>query len=372
MKKIIVPALLIVAALSACKDKKIFKIAGKIEHPAQKEVYLLEADSTNVKVVDSTQLTEQNEFVFKKAAPFANLYKIKNSEQEFDLIAENGNDIDFKTDLADSSHNYTTSGSEDSEKIREYNRISNIYSAKNSKLATEYQQAATAKGANADSVLKKYLPVFEGNMAALSAEVLKFVNANRSSLAGFYAAMSLDQMKYEKELVAYADDIKGKFAGNLAVAQFVKHMELVKPVSVGRTAPDFSITGLDGKTIKLADYKGKYVMLDFWASWCVPCRKENPNVVKLYQQYHAKGLNIIGISLDENKASWQKAINDDHLTWTHGSELQNFNGATVQRYQVQAIPSNFILGPDGKIIAKNVTGNDLAVFFAKTFAAAKQ
>lgn len=112
-------------------------------------------------------------------------------------------------------------------------------------------------------------------------------------------------------------------------------------------------------------------MLDFWASWCVPCRKENPNVVKLYQQYHPKGLNILGVSLDEKKDAWQKAISDDKLVWAHASELQNFNGPTVQKYGVQAIPSNFIIDPNGKIIAKNITGNDLAMFFAKTFYVAK-
>ncbi len=370
MKKIFIPAVLL-AAFAGCTDKKSFKIEGKIEHPAQQEVYLLEADSTSVHVIDSAKLSEQNTFEFKKTTPFANLYKIKNGDQEFDLIAENGNSIDFKTDFANPDHSYTTSGSEDSEKIREYNRISNIYTAKNTKLANEYQEAAAAKGVNQDSVLKKYLPSFEQNMAGLSAEILKFVDQNKNSLAGFYAAMALDQMKYEKELVAYADDIKGKFKGNPAVNQFVKHMELVKPVSVGHQAPDFSIPGIDGKTIKLADYKGKYVMLDFWASWCVPCRKENPNVVKLYQQYHPKGLEIIGISLDEKKDAWQKAVNDDRLVWAHGSELQNFNGPTVQKYQVQAIPSNFVLDPAGKIIAKNVTGSDLAALFANTFPAAK-
>ena len=367
MKKLIIPALVAVAALNSCKDKNTFTIEGKIEHPAQQKVYLLEADSTNLHVIDSAILSEQNQFVFKKPAPFANLYKIKNGDQEFDFIAENGTDIEFKTDLADPNHNYTTSGSEDSEKIREYNRISNVYTAKNSKLASEYEEAAAAKGANQDSVLKKYLPSFEQNMASLSNEILKFVDANKNSLASFYAAMSLDQMKYEKELVQYADQLKGKFKGNQAVNQFVKHMELVKPVSVGHQAPDFSIPGIDGKPVKLADYKGKYVMLDFWASWCVPCRKENPNVVKLYQQYHSKGLNIVGVSLDEDKSVWQKAITDDGLSWAHGSELQNFNSPAVQRYQVQAIPSNFILDPSGKIIAKNITGNDLSAFFAKTF-----
>ena len=367
MRKIIVPAFAALAFLTACSDKNSFKIEGQIEHPAQQKVFLLEADSTNVRVIDSVQLSEQNKFVFKKSTPFANLYKIKNGDQEFDLIAENGNDIDFKTDLSDPNHNYTVSGSEDSEKIKEYNRISNIYTAKNTKLANQYQAEAGAKGVNQDSVLKKYLPSFEKNMADLSTEILNFVDKNKNSLAGFYAAMALDQMKYEKELVAYADGLGNKFKGNQAVEQFKKHMALLKPVSVGHAAPDFSVPGIDGKTIKLSDYKGKYVMLDFWASWCVPCRKENPNVVKLYQQYHPKGLNIVGISLDEDKAAWQKAVNDDRLTWAHGSELQNFNGPVVQRYQVQAIPSNFIIGPNGNIVAKNITGNDLAAFFAKTF-----
>ncbi len=367
MKKIIVPAIAAATFFIACSDKKSFKIEGQIEHPAQQKVYLLEADSTSVRIIDSAQLTEQNKFVFNKSTPFANLYKIKNGEQEFDLIAENGNDINFKTDLADPNHNYTVNGSEDSEKIKDYNRISNIYTAKNTKLANQYQAEAGAKGVNQDSVLKKYLPSFEKNMVDLSGEILKFVDQNKSSLAGFYAAMALDQMKYEKELVAYADGLGDKFKGNQAVEQFKKHMALVKPVSVGHAAPDFSIPGIDGKTIKLSDYKGKYVMLDFWASWCVPCRKENPNVVKLYQQYHPKGLNIVGISLDENKEAWQKAISDDKLVWAHGSELQNFNGPVVQRYQVQAIPSNFILDPNGNIVAKNITGNDLAAFFAKTF-----
>lgn len=371
MKKIFVPAFLTLVVLSSCQDKKSFKIEGKIEHPAQQKVYLLEADSTNVAVVDSAQLSEQNQFTFKKSTPYPNLYKIKNGDQEFDLIVQNGEKINFSTDLVDPAHNYTISGSEDSEKIKEYNKISNKYTAKNTKLANEYQEAAAAKGANPDAVLNRFLPEFEQNMAALSNEILKFVSENKNSLAGFYAAMALDQMKYEKQLVAYSDEIKGKFPDNPAVQQFIKQMDKVRPVSVGHTAPDFTIAGIDGKPIKLSDYKGKYVMLDFWASWCVPCRKENPNVVKLYQKYHPKGLNIVGISLDENKDAWQKAVNADNLTWTHGSELKNFNGPVVQLYQVQAIPSNFIIGPSGEILAKNITGNDLAAFFAKTFDAGK-
>jgi hypothetical protein len=168
-------------------------------------------------------------------------------------------------------------------------------------------------GKQSDSLLKVYMPVFQKNMADYGAAVLKFVNENKSSLAGFYAATSLDVYKYEPQLVAYADDIKGKFTDNPGVQTFVKQMEKIKPISLGHKAPDFTTTGIDGKQVSLADYKGKYVMIDFWASWCGPCRQENPNVVKQYNAFHNKGFNILGISLDKDKAAWQKAINDDKL-----------------------------------------------------------
>ncbi|MBD1391832.1 TlpA disulfide reductase family protein [Mucilaginibacter glaciei] len=352
----------------ACKNKTDFTISGTVANPGKaKMAYLLVADTTQVSVIDSTKLSDKGEFEFKHPAPYANLYKLRIGTSIFDFVAKNGDGLKFETDLADLAHPYKITGSDDSEKIKEFNRISNVYGDKNSKLSDEYTAKSEALGKESDSLIKVYMPQFQKNITDYSTEILKFVNDNKKSLAGFYAATSLDQYKYEKELVAYADAIKGEFTDNPGVQRFIKQMEIAKPVSVGHKAPEFTVKGIDGKDVKLTDYKGKYVMLDFWASWCGPCRQENPNVVKQYNAFKSKGFNILGISLDTEKKDWQGAVNADKLTWAHASDLQRFDGATEKLYHIEAIPSNFIIDPQGVIVAKNITGADLENFLNKTF-----
>jgi peroxiredoxin len=357
----------------SCKDNSAFTISGTIINPGSlKEIYLLEADSSQINVIDSTNLSDQGKFQFKHKAPYANLYKIRLGGSIFDLIAKNGDQIEFSTNLTDNTHAYQVSGSDESEKIKAYNKISNYYGDLNGKIAQAYQDKVQLIGKESDSLINIYMPMFQKNLGEYSAAVLKFVYANKNSLAGFYAINSLEPVKYEPQLIAYADSIKNNFKDNPAVQRFVKQMALIKPISVGHKAPEFTIIGLDGQPIKLSDYKGKYVMLDFWASWCAPCRKENPNVVKQYAIYNPLGLNILGISLDIDKALWQQAINHDKLSWKHASDLKNFEGATEKLYHIEAIPSNFIIDPQGIIIAKNITGADLEEFLNKTFSKSQQ
>jgi len=374
MKRLIyLSTILLSTLLFSCKDNSTFTISGTVTNPGSlKKVYLLEADSTQISVIDSTNLSDQGKFQFKHAAPFANLFKLRLGGTIFDMIAKNGDDINFATSLTDNAHAYQVSGSDESEKIQEFNKISNFYSDKSSKISQEYQDKVQATGKESDSLIKIYMPIFQKNMGDYSNAVLKFIYSNKNSLASFYAASSLDQAKYEQQIIAYADTIKDNFKDNPEVQKFIKQMNALKPVSIGHTAPDFTIGGIDGKPVKLSDYKGKYVMLDFWASWCAPCRAENPNVVKQYAIYHPLGFNILGISLDQDKGKWQQAVDADKLTWTHASDLKNFEGPTETLYHIMAIPSNFIIDPKGVIIAKNVTGIDLEEFLNKTFTKSQQ
>ncbi|MBO9729990.1 MAG: TlpA family protein disulfide reductase [Chitinophaga sp.] len=142
---------------------------------------------------------------------------------------------------------------------------------------------------------------------------------------------------------------------------------IAKKTAIGVTAMDFSQNNTTGKPVKLSDYRGKYVLLDFWASWCGPCRAENPNVLDNYEKYHSKGLEILGVSLDDKKDAWLKAIKDDGLEWAHVSDLKGWKNAVAKEYNINAVPSNFLLDKEGKIIAKDLRGEELSQKLAEIF-----
>lgn len=134
---------------------------------------------------------------------------------------------------------------------------------------------------------------------------------------------------------------------------------VLQSVQVGAKAPDFSTLDPNGNTVKLSEHFGKYLLVDFWAAWCGPCRRENPHVVAAYQKYKDKGFDVFGISLDKNKENWIKAIKDDGLNWTQVSDLAFWNSAPAKLYGVRAIPANFLIDPDGIIVARNLRGDAL-------------
>jgi peroxiredoxin len=152
-----------------------------------------------------------------------------------------------------------------------------------------------------------------------------------------------------------------KLKDSEAGLQLKQSFVALKATNIGSTAPDFTQNDVDGKPVKLSSFKGKYVLLDFWASWCGPCRQENPNVVRIFNKYKTKNFTVLGVSLDkpEGKTAWLNAIKADGLTWTHVSDLKYWNNAVATLYFVDSIPQNFLIDPQGKIVAKNLRGADL-------------
>lgn len=151
------------------------------------------------------------------------------------------------------------------------------------------------------------------------------------------------------------------------VRPFLENLKRLKGVAVGNEAPEINLPSPSGERLALSSLRGKYVLLDFWASWCGPCRQENPNVVKTYAKYKDEGFEILGISLDKDRAAWLKAIENDQLVWKHVSDLQYWNSVAAQAYQVNAIPMTYLIGPDGKIVAKGLRGASLDNYLKELF-----
>jgi len=187
-----------------------------------------------------------------------------------------------------------------------------------------------------------------------------YVNAHPNSYVSPLALLVSSQVtedifKLESRFNVLTPEVRGGAYGRM----IGKMIEEGKIGAIGTMALDFTQNDVDGKPVTLSSFRGKYVLVDFWASWCRPCRQENPNVVAAYKKYGEKNFTVLGVSLDRAKDPWIQAIKDDGLSWTHVSDLKFWNNEVAQKYKVQSIPQNMLVDPEGKIIGKNLRGAEL-------------
>ena len=201
-------------------------------------------------------------------------------------------------------------------------------------------------------------------------EMVDYVKDNpESSVAAFITASELMHSVDYADLSSIAEGFKTHQPNSLYTQQILDKAEKMKTVALGAVAPDFTQADVDGNPITLSSLKGKYVLLDFWASWCKPCRQENPNVVRMYNKYKGKNFEILGISLDQpgKKQRWLDAIEADGIEWLQVSDLKGWRNEVAQLYDVTSIPRTFLLDPEGKIIAKDLRGSELLEKMAELF-----
>jgi len=211
---------------------------------------------------------------------------------------------------------------------------------------------------NISAIVQKYQKFFDTELEKRNTAAKNYLLAHKNDLA---ALMFLDVFPKDQHAALHQDVIKAlheQYPDHPIIME--RHKVATSPAtatSIGAFAPDLAFENPDGKIMKLSDLKGKVVLLDFWAAWCRPCRMENPNVVKAYNQFHAKGFEVFSVSLDRDKASWVKAIKDDGLIWSnHVSDLGYWQSAAAKIYGVNSIPATFLIGRDGRIVGKNLRG----------------
>ncbi len=372
MKKIIL-AILLIAPISLMAQKGNYTLKGQIGNlNAPAKVYL-SYRTANVTVIDSTTITN-GQFEFKGTVndPIqANLIinrtgpGIRSKKSEYvSLYLEAGN---IKISSPDSLEKVKITGSKintDNEKLKLALKPND---QKLSAYITEYRAIPAEK--KKDEAIqaeldKKYNAIDEEKKQIL----LTYIKANPKSFVSLsalkrYAGSVPDYADAAPLFNTLSEEVKRTITGK----EYATYLEKIKAISIGAIAPEFSQNDPDGNVIKLSDFKGKYLLIDFWASWCGPCRAENPNVVKAYAKYHEKGLEILGVSLDTKKEAWTKAIGEDKLTWKHVSDVKGWDNEVAGLYAVRAIPQNVLIDANGKIIGKNLRGDALEVKLAELF-----
>jgi len=352
--------------------KNVNKLAS-MEGPVS-YVYLLEVPSGKDQqpiALDSAKITgNSGHFSLNTMARSQEVFELVFGSNALALpLINDAEEISVDVDLGKKDDFYEAKGSLATTQLKD---LINVFGKKNFEVERTMTDLDSLKGQHAsDSVLLTATVKKNNAIQDLNTYLRQFINTNGnptvSALALSWSSRSFSKAEFESSM----NDLVKKYPGNgvlqgmkqsydQQLAQMAEAERNQKGGSwIGKQAPDLALPDINGKPVTLASYKGKYLLVDFWASWCGPCRQENPNVVRAHTEFKDKNFAILGVSLDKEKDAWKEAIQADKLDWTHVSDLKYWNSKAVETFKFEGIPYNILIDPQGKIIAESLRGDDL-------------
>lgn len=356
MKKYFFIAIIALLVFSCTNNKDNFTINGVVNGVDTGKVFLQAVVDNKLQTIDTVDLDKGN-FIFTGTVTDPELYliKINNKTELLPFFVENS-EISVKIN-PDSIGDAIIEGSQSQEVFHSFSKGVAEYQKKENNIYAQYQNIKeTATKEMLDDLEKLYDTIYQEQQVF----VKDFVLENNTSAVSAY--IILRHLIYQLD-VDSLQKMTNSLAPSLAESKYVKKLyervELLRTVAIGQPAPEIILNDINGNPFSLSSLKGKYVLIDFWASWCSPCRDENPNVVKAYKMFNSKGFEVLGVSLDNKKENWEKAIKDDGLIWMQVSDLLGWKCAAAKLYVVNSIPHSVLIDKDGKIIANDLRGDDL-------------
>ncbi|OEK04841.1 TlpA disulfide reductase family protein [Roseivirga misakiensis] len=357
MKKLIV-LLVLVGMITACGSANdgLVKITGKIENAIpQGEVILEKYEQGQITPVTTVYSDHKGNFEIEVAVETPSFYRINIYGQQFETIVLDDEDLSIEAE-GDGGSNITVSGSKDAENIEKLYAFLDEYQG----LVGSFNQRYVSARNSGDQELLKSLT--EEGLGLEQKKIDRLKELAWDFDGSLVALLIVDYIPNKADEYYFLDSLVTKLKKDVPNAKdvdyFAQSLPFFKPaVSIGDMAPEITLPKPNGENLSLSDMKGKYVLLDFWAGWCKPCRAENPNIVNMYNKYNEKGFDVFSVSLDRTREQWLDAIEKDGLVWpNHVSDIKYFQSIAAIDYKVNAIPFALLLDPEGRVIGKNLRG----------------